>query len=305
MKAAALDEVKRPTPRALGAVVSDEVEDAFAKALVVQPAARTPDIATFWASLEAALGLPPTFARRDDRQDPEDRPSWVNPPGEPPSPSPGGVRAPASPPPKQVRPGASIPALSLEEPFARKSEAPRPAPKASAPCDDDLEMDLPTAPPAEPASATEQAAPKQPVGPLELPLAADPISGDELELAPPPPPSKRSGPRSAPPAVTPAEAPGLARAAFGSEPGPLALEIGVEALDRRARASRAPSRSPAPIYVPPTLPEHEATTPRSLRGAVQLMVAGAAIALGFVIGGQLAEPVRALGQAPKLVGVGA
>jgi hypothetical protein len=34
------------------------------------------------------------------------------------------------------------------------------------------------------------------------------------------------------------------------------------------------------------------------------MIAGAAIALVFVIGGQLAEPVRELGQAPKLVGVG-
>lgn len=45
---------KRPTPRALGAVVSDEVEAVLAKALSVQPTARYARASEFWAALEAA-----------------------------------------------------------------------------------------------------------------------------------------------------------------------------------------------------------------------------------------------------------
>lgn len=45
---------KRPTPRGLGAVVSDEVEAVLAKALSVQPTARYSRASEFWAALEAA-----------------------------------------------------------------------------------------------------------------------------------------------------------------------------------------------------------------------------------------------------------
>lgn len=45
---------KRPTPRGLGAVVSDEVEAVLAKALAVQPTARYSRASEFWAALEAA-----------------------------------------------------------------------------------------------------------------------------------------------------------------------------------------------------------------------------------------------------------
>ncbi len=165
-------------------------------------------------------------------------------------------------------------------------------------------MDLPTAPSDAEAPPVAAAVVKPAAAPAPL-EPADPTSGDELELAPPPPPSKRSGPRSAPPAVATAEAPGPARAAFASDPqGAVSLEIGAGALERRGRANLPVSAVPSPMFVPRTLPDSEPPHPRSLRGAVQLMSAGAAVALVFVIGGQLAEPVRELGQAPKLVGVG-
>jgi eukaryotic-like serine/threonine-protein kinase len=52
---------RRPTPRTLGAAVSDDVERAFARALAVDPRERTRSIAAFWTELEAALGLPPSI----------------------------------------------------------------------------------------------------------------------------------------------------------------------------------------------------------------------------------------------------
>ena len=49
---------RRPTPRTLGAAVSDAVEQAFTRALAVDPRERTRSITAFWSELEAALGLP-------------------------------------------------------------------------------------------------------------------------------------------------------------------------------------------------------------------------------------------------------
>ncbi len=138
MKATALDEARRPTPRALGAVVSDEVEAAFAGALAVQPAARIADVPTFWAALEAALGLAPTFVRRDDRQDPDEPPSWVSssyrnetPSGrESASPAPAPARR-ASAPPRENPLPSSPPGMKLDDPFARRSDAPKARPMAA------------------------------------------------------------------------------------------------------------------------------------------------------------------------------
>jgi eukaryotic-like serine/threonine-protein kinase len=55
----------RPTPRALGAAVTDDVERAFARALAVDPRERTRSIAAFWSELEVALGLPPSLEIAD------------------------------------------------------------------------------------------------------------------------------------------------------------------------------------------------------------------------------------------------
>jgi eukaryotic-like serine/threonine-protein kinase len=49
----------RPTPRALGAPVSDAVEAVFAKALAVQPEARHQSAGEFWNALRLALGMSP------------------------------------------------------------------------------------------------------------------------------------------------------------------------------------------------------------------------------------------------------
>jgi eukaryotic-like serine/threonine-protein kinase len=62
MMGTALDEVRRPTPRAEGTKVSDEVEAVFARALEVDPRRRTQSIEAFWTELEVALGLAPTLS---------------------------------------------------------------------------------------------------------------------------------------------------------------------------------------------------------------------------------------------------
>ncbi|MFO0551516.1 MAG: bifunctional serine/threonine-protein kinase/formylglycine-generating enzyme family protein [Polyangiaceae bacterium] len=49
------DEDRRPTPRTLKHVVSDEVEAVFERALAVQPSHRYPDMGLFWAALLGAL----------------------------------------------------------------------------------------------------------------------------------------------------------------------------------------------------------------------------------------------------------
>jgi serine/threonine-protein kinase len=54
---ASQDPVKRPTPRGLGLEVSDAVEAVFLRALAVKVADRYENLAAFWNSLAAALGL--------------------------------------------------------------------------------------------------------------------------------------------------------------------------------------------------------------------------------------------------------
>ena len=50
---------RRPTPRALGAPVSDEIEQVFAKALAVMPDQRYQSAGAFWNALRAALAMEP------------------------------------------------------------------------------------------------------------------------------------------------------------------------------------------------------------------------------------------------------
>ena len=56
LMSAALNKAVRPTPRARGAQVSDAVEQVFARALSVDPAARHPDMSQFWEALRQAAG---------------------------------------------------------------------------------------------------------------------------------------------------------------------------------------------------------------------------------------------------------
>jgi formylglycine-generating enzyme required for sulfatase activity/serine/threonine protein kinase len=56
---ASADKTRRPTPRTLGAGVSDAVEDVFLKALAVSPADRFRTAGKFWNALRGAMGLEP------------------------------------------------------------------------------------------------------------------------------------------------------------------------------------------------------------------------------------------------------
>jgi formylglycine-generating enzyme required for sulfatase activity/serine/threonine protein kinase len=56
---------RRPTPRALGATVSDEVEAVFAKALSVKPTERWPAAGEFWNALRRALKMDPMRGMTD------------------------------------------------------------------------------------------------------------------------------------------------------------------------------------------------------------------------------------------------
>ena len=56
---------RRPTPRALGATVSDDVEAVFAKALAVKPAERWPSGGDFWNALRHSLRMDPIRGMTD------------------------------------------------------------------------------------------------------------------------------------------------------------------------------------------------------------------------------------------------
>jgi formylglycine-generating enzyme required for sulfatase activity/serine/threonine protein kinase len=58
----ATDPTRRPTPRSMGVLVSDEAEAVFARALAVQPAERFPTAGDFWIALARTLGLEPSRA---------------------------------------------------------------------------------------------------------------------------------------------------------------------------------------------------------------------------------------------------
>ena len=62
MRRIALDPRRRPTPRSIGALVSNDLEAAFQRALALDPRQRTQDIASFWSEIEAAAGVPSAHA---------------------------------------------------------------------------------------------------------------------------------------------------------------------------------------------------------------------------------------------------
>ena len=58
----------RPTPRALGASVSDAVEWAFQKAVAVRPGDRYRSVSEFWSDLRAAVNAPGASVARMPEQ---------------------------------------------------------------------------------------------------------------------------------------------------------------------------------------------------------------------------------------------
>ena len=76
----AIDRNARPTPRALGLAVSDEVEEVFVDALQVEPTLRFQDAGQFWSRLKSALrharsDLPPSTRKDFTPPPPADAPS--------------------------------------------------------------------------------------------------------------------------------------------------------------------------------------------------------------------------------------
>ena len=65
---------RRPTPRALGAVVSDEVETVFAKAVAVKPADRWQTAGEFWNALRRTLRMDPMRGVTEPRPQPSSPP---------------------------------------------------------------------------------------------------------------------------------------------------------------------------------------------------------------------------------------
>jgi serine/threonine-protein kinase len=123
MMGTVLDEHRRPTPRAEGATVSDDVEKVFERALAVDPRGRTKDVETFWTELEAALGMSSSFGARDARRDPT-QPLASEPPDARLSEAPA-ARPSVEPAPGRVAtPIAEIPALDLRR---TPPSAPEPA----------------------------------------------------------------------------------------------------------------------------------------------------------------------------------
>lgn len=64
MMGAAINPTWRATPRTKGLKISDAAEQAFARALAVDPKQRTQSIEAFWTQLEAAIGRPPSLTMR-------------------------------------------------------------------------------------------------------------------------------------------------------------------------------------------------------------------------------------------------
>jgi serine/threonine protein kinase len=184
-----LDPKKRPTPRALGLEIDDDLDDVFRRALAVDPRDRTRSVEDFWGELEDALDLPRSLSagrasmpliampvRWDDDLDEPPRASSLS--VKPPGPS----KAPSAPPPVARAP--ELPSLELPA----KPTAPEPPPPADAP------TPRPTPPPPEPAPApaptAERSSSPQPVetsSPTEAapaPAAAAPAAAPQPSAAP-------------------------------------------------------------------------------------------------------------------------
>ncbi|MEJ7732698.1 MAG: protein kinase [Polyangiaceae bacterium] len=69
MMGTAIDEGRRPTPRAEGVALDTEIDAVFARALAVDPRDRTQSVDRFWTELEMSMGTPSSFAAYDPRRE--------------------------------------------------------------------------------------------------------------------------------------------------------------------------------------------------------------------------------------------
>jgi serine/threonine-protein kinase len=69
MMGTAIDEGRRPTPRAEGVAIDTEIDAVFARALAVDPRDRTQSVDRFWTELEMSMGTPSSFAAYDPRRE--------------------------------------------------------------------------------------------------------------------------------------------------------------------------------------------------------------------------------------------
>jgi serine/threonine protein kinase len=155
----ALDPVNRPTPRALGLAVGDQVEEVFARAVALSPAGRPHDAGELWGMLKHALTVDGTSGQV---------PHAVRAPSEPPPPATLRMDTPVpgdtSPVVELMRPPSNAP-LAMTRPHAgtlRMAQSPRSAAAA-----------LAVTPSPVPTATMRLVTPPPP--PTSLPLAADPV----------------------------------------------------------------------------------------------------------------------------------
>jgi serine/threonine protein kinase len=231
MMGTTVDESLRPTPRAEGVRVSDEIEAIFERALNVDPRRRTQSIEELWTDLERALGLELTF-------DPNDSKAGSGPAlllnTAPPmaSPLPRGLRSPAA---------SSVlvrPVATIDDPFELAPDAPDSSPASRS----SSRSPAPTA-----SAATRNAS-----NPVPAPSPSSPSSARNASSSGPAPPPRAStstpaAERSTPPVTkrAPAPAPSPSR----QEPAARATS---ERIPRAAVMDPAPPGMPLELaYEPP------------------------------------------------------
>lgn len=154
MMGTTIDETRRPTPRAEGAVVSDEIEAIFQRALAVDPRRRTQSIEEFWTQIETALGIFPSLTSLDDEAGPLSETS--------------------NPPPAET----DLESFPLEFELKEKSGAapPKPSNPGGGRISRDLEFELDlggAAPPQKPSSPGASRAPQKPSNPSSPRMSAE------------------------------------------------------------------------------------------------------------------------------------
>jgi serine/threonine-protein kinase len=193
----ALDPVVRPTPRALGLAVGDEVERVFVRALAISPSQRPQDAGEFWGTLKHALTADGTSGRA---------PHSVVAPSDPPPPPtqriPASVPEGTSPVVELVRPPSNAPpAVSRQHAGTlRMAQSPRSGAEALAatpPPNPTATVRMVTPPPAyvTPSYSPDPVIPRAP-----LPYSRDLIASIPSATHPPPilyPSSRRGAPSSA------------------------------------------------------------------------------------------------------------
>ncbi len=195
----ALDPVTRPTPRALGLAVGDEVERVFTRALAISPSQRPQDAGELWGTLKHALTVDGTSGRAPHSvvapSDPPPPPTQRIPASVPEGTSPvvEVVRPPSDVPPAMPRPHACTLRMAQSPRSAAEALAATPAPPLAGGANLMATARMVTPPPA-------YATPSYSPDPVTIPRAPLPYSRDLVASIPsatnPPPilyPSSRGG----------------------------------------------------------------------------------------------------------------